>query len=135
MIFNRVILPNAKMEANIDRAAINGRKIKILCRNAYERKCTHDYAEKKNLSHRSIIDYTQYHINQSVETFSGAWDFTCEEYKIKLSATPYSFVEINNGNQKEIIGNQDMLPKDKVIEEYGEFSSDRMDRALAEFRV
>jgi hypothetical protein len=130
-----LINPHSKIENNIDRAAINGRKVKILCRNSYERKCDHEYAEKKNLSHRSIIDYTQYHINQKVETFSGAWDFTCEEYTIKLSATPYSFVEINNGVQKEIIGNQDMLPKDKVIQEYGEFSSDRMDRALIEFRV
>lgn len=124
------------MKGNIDRASVNGRKLKILCRNSYERKCAHDYAEQLGLEHRSIIDYTQYHINQDVQTFSGTWDFSCEEYMIKLSATPYSFVEINNGNQKEIIGSHDMLPKDKIIQGYGEFSySWHMDKAVAEFKV
>lgn len=55
------------MEQIVDRAAINGQKVKILCRNSYQRKCAHEYAEQKGLSHRSIVDYTKFHINRSIK--------------------------------------------------------------------
>ena len=96
----------------IDKASTTHNKTKILCRNSYERRMAHEYAEQKGLCHRSIIDYTQMHINQDVEvrSYSGCCR-DCDRYTIKISGTPYSYVQINNGYDKEIIGNAGMIPE------------------------
>lgn len=108
------------MEKTIDNAAISGQKVKILCRNSYERRQAHEYAEQKGLSHRSIIDYTQMHVNQDVvKTRDSGCCRYCDSFKVTISGTPYSFVEVNNGYTKEEIGNKSMLPPTEVENTYG----------------
>jgi hypothetical protein len=93
------------MEFRVDKLAITGKKGKIICRNSYERKMVHDYAESKGLSHRSVIDYTKYHINSKTELSQKSYCCDeCDTYEIKVYSTPQSWVEINNGYDEEKIG-------------------------------
>uniref|UniRef100_A0A6G6ABS9 R3h domain-containing protein n=1 Tax=Borely moumouvirus TaxID=2712067 RepID=A0A6G6ABS9_9VIRU len=106
--------------------------IKIKCRNSFERKFIHDFAEKNGISHRSIIDYTNFHKNM-VEMccqknrydkdktcnisyiYMGYPRTCCSITKCVVYHTPYSFVELGNGYEKEIIGSIDSLPEDKIF--------------------
>lgn len=109
----------------IDNSIKNKRITKIPCRNSYERRIIHDYADSKNLSHRSIIDYTRIHINQKhIEKISDGTYYDTnanDRFEMKISMTPYSFVEINNGYEKEIIGT-DIIPNQMIYNYYGDDS-------------
>jgi hypothetical protein len=75
-------------------------KTKILTRNSFERRVAHTYAKYKGVSHRSIIDYTQYHQNVNSEKIY----YHSDRYEVSLTYTPYSFVELGAGYEKKIIG-------------------------------
>lgn len=108
----------------IDKAAITGKKVKIICRNSYERKQSHQYAFVKGLKARSIIDYTKFYVNQRVDkTYNSQCCRDCDGFTVTFMATPFSFVEINNGNEKEIIGTSESLPAPKTMKFYGGYLS------------
>jgi len=111
------------------------KKIKIVCRNSFERMCIHQYAELRNIPHRSIINYNQIHINQSVtRNRDSHCCHDCDQFKIVISGTPFSFVEINNGFEKEIIGNELTLPNSIVNYIYGGSLTSNIDRFKGNFR-
>ena len=87
----------------IDRLAVSGKRGRIVCRSSYDRRKYHQYAESKGLSHRSIIDYTKIIINERIEETS------YNTYMHIVSGIPSSMVEINNGYEKEIIGDPDSI--------------------------
>lgn len=105
---------------SIRKAAVTGRKIKLVCRNSYERQIYHKEAEKLGITHRSIIDYTQMNINRDLKKIemSGCCS-DCDEYQVAITGTPFSLVEINNGNDKKIVGNSKMIPPPIIYECYG----------------
>lgn len=97
----------------IDRASKSGDKMKILCRNSYERRFAHQYAQEKGLTCRSIIDYRKIHVNQKITLYND-----CDEFEIIIWGTPQSFVEINNGMEKEVYGNPEMIPSPDIYYRY-----------------
>lgn len=104
-----------------NKAIITGRKVKIPCRNSYERKQVYEYAEKKGLKCRSIIDYTQIHVNQNIELdYDSRCCHNCDRFKLIISGTPYSFIEINSEtNEKQIIGIPESLPSPLILSIHG----------------
>jgi len=114
---------------------------KILCRNSYERKLVHQLAEERNRSHRSIIDYTQMHINQSkllciVENRGCCGsDHDCGQYECVISGTPYSFVEIGGGFDKTIIGKKEMIPLPIKINVMGDYKTYKIDTEKYKFKI
>ena len=85
---------------------------KFLCRNSYQRRLVHNIAQEHNLMSRSIIDYTQFHVNESITVVRDSHCCPeCDTKELTISATPYSFVEIGKGNDKIIIGRENMLPE------------------------
>lgn len=81
----------------IDKVAISGQKIKISCRNSYDRKQIYEYASKKGLRYRSIIDYTQMYVNQNMKRKTDSQCCRdCDEFEVIFSGTPHSFIEINS---------------------------------------
>ena len=80
---------------------------RILCRNSYERRYAHNLAEASGLTHRSVIDYSEFHINRKLR------DSNCCQGNVtgEISCTPFSYVEIGNGSEKKVIGDASMLPR------------------------
>lgn len=116
-----------RITKHIDKLAVSKRKVKILCRNSYERKVAHSHAQQKGLTHRSIIDYTKYHLNRNVKLISSSGCcHDCDGFEITVSATPYSYVEINGGMLKETIGDPSTIPQKKQVYSYGTTISSRM---------
>lgn len=91
---------------------ING---KVSCRNSYERKCAHEKAIQMNATHKSIIDYTKYYVNETIVDWQIDCCWDCGNVQVKISGTPYSYVVINEGNESIIIGNKSMIPPCKII--------------------
>jgi len=92
------------------------KKKKILCRNSYESDLFHKLAREEGVSHRSIIDYTQIHINQGQLYFRDTnYDIDDKEYECILSAIPHTFVELNSGYENLIIGCKEMIPENRKI--------------------
>jgi phosphoenolpyruvate synthase/pyruvate phosphate dikinase len=105
---------------SIENAFVNNKKTKILCRNSYERKIAHTYANAKGISHKTILDYSQIHINQTIQKTKESYCCSdCDGYEIKVTATPYSFVQVNNGYVTELIGTLSMIPKELTQGTYG----------------
>ena len=79
----------------------------IMCRNSYERQYAHNLAQARGLTHRSVIDYRNFHINRKLN------DSDCCQgnYTGEISCTPMSYVEIGNGSEKKVIGDVSMLPR------------------------
>ena len=119
----------------IDRLAISGKIGKVLCRNSYERRKYHEYAQSKGLSHRSITNYYTYHINEDlkIETDSRCCQ-ECNLYKVVITGTPFSYVEINNGYEKEIIGTPNLAPSPVKGFFYGSFISNNINRIKEEYK-
>ncbi|CAH6419742.1 Hypothetical protein HVR_LOCUS819 [uncultured virus] len=111
---------NERITGIADRAANSGKVVKILCRNSYERRLAHQCAAEKGISHRSIIDYTQIHVNQKVTKTSESGCCTdCDGFEVTISGTPYSFVELNNGLEPTTIGNKQQIPAPLTYNCYG----------------
>lgn len=109
---------------SIDKAKISGRKIKIPCRNSYDRKQVYEYANEKGVKCRSIIEYTQIYVNQKIiDIYDSKCCFECDGITVEFYGTPYSFVEINSkSDEKEIIGNPESLPAPQTTTFYGNFT-------------
>lgn len=95
----------------------------IRCFSSYHRKCVHDYAENCGLSHRSIIDYTNFHVTQNIQR-SGThctdeYCDCCINLEIMLSCKPFSYVEIGCGYQDEIVGNKYATPQKLIVTKNG----------------
>ncbi len=105
----------------IDKATITKKKIKIACRNSYERKKIYGYAFEKRLICRSIIDYTKMYTNQKVTILIDSHCCTeCDTFKVIFTATPHSFVEINSKTKEnQVIGNPNLLPAPSIVIFYG----------------
>ncbi|ALX27459.1 putative mannosyltransferase OCH1-like protein [Golden Marseillevirus] len=97
-----------EMPLFLERAARTGKPMKMRCRNSYERKLLHEAAENLGLSHRSILDYTEMHKNYPrayVVADSGCCP-ECDTKEILETWTPYSWVEVNNGNERNVAGTE-----------------------------
>lgn len=99
-------------DKRVSKLAKSGQSGKFACKNAYQRKQIHLLAEKYNLIHRTIVDYTM--IPQIIQTkFTLYHDSKCcgdcNTYHCQLTMIPISFVEVNSENEKKIIiGNVDV---------------------------
>lgn len=94
----------------IENAKINGRKIKILCRNSYWRRFVHEKAKELNIPSRSILMYENPHINSKINNYRNSGCCSdCDGVGVKFTLTPQSFVELNNGYKKQLIGNDNIL--------------------------
>ncbi|AIT54758.1 mannosyltransferase OCH1-like protein [Marseillevirus Shanghai 1] len=95
----------------LSKAITSGKPMKKRCRNSYERKVLHQEAERVGLEHRTIIDNTELHKNHSevvVVSYSGCCP-DCDRKEIHLSWTPHSWVEVNNGRERQEIGEREPL--------------------------
>jgi hypothetical protein len=106
--------PNIK--TLVEEAHKTGNIIRVPCKNSYERRIAHDYANKLGLQNRTIIDYNNMYIHCYKESYNECDYFydvyhDGEVYKLNLATSPTSFVEINNGNDKLTIGDATLLPK------------------------
>nr|WQM87073.1 mannosyltransferase OCH1-like protein [Marseillevirus cajuinensis] len=90
----------------ISKAASSGKPIRKSCRNSYERKLVHEAAQREGLEHRTIVDNTQLYKNYSdvVVVSDSHCCPDCDRKELRLSWTPYSWVELNNGYEREEIG-------------------------------
>ncbi|AMQ10664.1 putative mannosyltransferase OCH1-like protein [Brazilian marseillevirus] len=95
-----------EMPKFLERATSSRKPMKMRCRNSYERKLLHQAAEKAGLSHRSILDYTELHTNypKAYVVHSSGCCPRCDTKEILETWTPFSWVEVNNGNERKITG-------------------------------
>nr|WRK65552.1 R3H domain containing protein [Marseillevirus futianmevirus] len=95
----------------ISKASFSGKTMRKSCRNSYERKLVHEAAQREGLEHRTIVDNTNLYKNRSdvvVVSDSGCCP-DCDRKEIHLSWTPHSWVEVNNGYEREEIGTKGPL--------------------------
>lgn len=100
-----------EMPKFLERAIKTGKPMKMRCRNSYERKLLHCAAENSGLSHRSILDYTELHTNYPkvyVVRDSGCCR-ECDTKEILETWTPFSWVEVNNGSERKVVGTEEKL--------------------------
>ena len=101
--------------------------VRIPCRNSFYRRQIHNLAEKLGLSHRSIINYKKTHINQKITLISTGWGgYDDDRYKVKIYATPISYVEINGPNTKLNIGSKMLIPNSIEENMYSSSMSSRI---------
>ncbi|ALH06747.1 putative mannosyltransferase OCH1-like protein [Port-miou virus] len=98
-----------EIPAFIEKAQRTGKVMKKRCRNSYERRVLHQAAFIAGLSHRSIIDHTELYKNHpEVWTVSDSHCCPdCDEKEIHMTWTPHSWVEVNNGYEKQVIGTEE----------------------------
>jgi len=96
-----------RLEASIVRDRYRLRKIQ--CRSSWERRQIHKLAEKYNIQHVTLVDYTQFHVGISLH-IDRSDDYQVF-YGYKLTPTPYSYVLLNYPIFRKIeIGSPSILP-------------------------
>jgi len=103
-----------------------GGKGKIQCRNSHERQTIHTLAEESGLSHRSVINYREIHINETMGKIRNSdCCRDCDGYLVTLSATPMSYVEIGNGCDKITIGLESWVPGTQTFQMFSTYDIKR----------
>lgn len=105
-----------EIPAFIEKAQTTGKVMKKRCRNSYERRLLHQAAFMAGLSHRSIIDYTEFYENHPdiITVSDSVCCRDCDRKEIHKTWTPHSWVEVNNGHEKKVIGTE--TERKQVIE-------------------
>lgn len=73
-----------------------------VARSSYERQQLHNIAHEKIISHRSVIDYRQHHVNR------GTSELPHSIRPFEISSI--SYVEFGKGYDNLVIGNEQLLP-------------------------
>lgn len=108
---NRLYTNFATIQSIKNRVVHQKNIVRIQCINSYERRWWHCWAISYKLSHRSIIDYSQIRVTCQFQKIRDSG--CCKDYdgiRVILTPNPYSYVEMNNGNDKLILGEEILKP-------------------------